>query len=857
MTTTKTNPATATQFILELQIDVDGNVKRTVSKTEQESTLKGSLLSRLYPAIRVARVSVPDELTPYEQAVVENTMSTLIYEGVKYNLIGASGAAKEGRFYFVDAAHSDVIAQRFQHWPEAAIVYFSILMTDCKVTIEEPFARVLVVKDHVLGTNDCRGWIRESLYKKLGLAPDRFVQFRLAFDAREPKQAKGAFKCMSDRVADRLAVDIVLPESSIKPSLKVAGRLIPGIGVTGHLFHGPIILGTKAVSRVSKMGSSYTLLEHASKESLETEIVPAAIEQISGLKSAWTNGNYKGLFEFLGKRYVDPADSFAEEADQASIDGNNAEDQLTPAALYSTEEAEWDPTDAALLSDGSGMAIHIPYVSNLLNRQLARRAYRILTSGGFTLPSFALADDGILIEHQGKVLAASDWIPLNAAITSLTAEKSLTVRYPIRMKEDLLPVRHLSDEELTAALLPALGVSSLHEAVIAYILNRQLRLEGTYTLHSETAAQNGGDFDFDSICAIPSDRFPKFVESRIGYVSQYKKNKDKKEKARSQWWNMQLVAMKARGNQIGSITDLKTSCLAAGRVDLAYQLVAQLQNALDSLKHKVQVDEKVVTAIREEVLTAPWLRYKRARTVSDLPENFEVADTDIVGQFYNLLRPVLGDLLAEPRPIQEFRGLFQGETVTKEMFDECMLLTSFYGSCAATVIRRNEDMKAALCSAEDHWSQVRKGDNREEKKVAVLARNHARVALKSDDDRFKREQSFLCRLLQRWAYGKIENRAAWAQAMASVVTNGKGSGGVLFHTFPQEFCDLLAKNTGGRTVKVRMPILSEGHIEVEGRKLISVVQYENADGSIGAHKAVIVEISRTMDLDFSQSVLHK
>jgi hypothetical protein len=32
------------------------------------------------------------------------------------------------------------------------------------------------------------------------------------------------------------------------------------------------------------------------------------------------------------------------------------------------------------------------------------------------------------VEHQGKVLAASDWIPEDTAITSLAADKSLAVR---------------------------------------------------------------------------------------------------------------------------------------------------------------------------------------------------------------------------------------------------------------------------------------------------------------------------------------------------------------------------------------------------------------------------------------------
>jgi hypothetical protein len=67
-------------------------------------------------------------LTPYEQSVVENRMASLNYGGVEYKLVGASGSAKDGKFYFVDQAHAGQIAERFQHWPEAAIVYFAILV---------------------------------------------------------------------------------------------------------------------------------------------------------------------------------------------------------------------------------------------------------------------------------------------------------------------------------------------------------------------------------------------------------------------------------------------------------------------------------------------------------------------------------------------------------------------------------------------------------------------------------------------------------------------------------------------------------------------------------------------------------
>ena len=158
MTATRTqNTAIDHQLILELKIDASGQVTRKQSKLGRKDTLEGKLLAQVYPGIQVARVSVPYELAPYEQSVVENTMMKLSYGGVEYRLVGASGSAKDGKFYFVDQAHAEKIAERFQHWPEAAIVYFAILVSDCKLMVEEPDLRIAVVEDHVLGTNDCRG----------------------------------------------------------------------------------------------------------------------------------------------------------------------------------------------------------------------------------------------------------------------------------------------------------------------------------------------------------------------------------------------------------------------------------------------------------------------------------------------------------------------------------------------------------------------------------------------------------------------------------------------------------------------------------------------------------------------------
>ena len=136
MTATRTQKTAIDQrLILELSIDAQGEVTRKPSQLGRKDTLEGKLLAEIYPGIQVARVSVPHELTPYEQSVVENRMAKLVYGGVEYRLVGASNSAKDGKFYFVDLAHSKQIAERFQHWPEAAIVYFSILISDCKLVI--------------------------------------------------------------------------------------------------------------------------------------------------------------------------------------------------------------------------------------------------------------------------------------------------------------------------------------------------------------------------------------------------------------------------------------------------------------------------------------------------------------------------------------------------------------------------------------------------------------------------------------------------------------------------------------------------------------------------------------------------
>ena len=112
--------------------------------------------------------------------------------------------------------------------------------------------------------------------------------------------------------------------------------------------------------------------------------------------------------------------------------------------------AERTVVEAVLKADGSGQLVKFPFINNQLQRILCRWAYKLCTAGGFRLPAFALADDGYLVLHNGRVYSGSDWMPEDHAITSLGSARLLEVRYPIRAKDDLLPLKNLHGPDTVA-----------------------------------------------------------------------------------------------------------------------------------------------------------------------------------------------------------------------------------------------------------------------------------------------------------------------------------------------------------------------------------------------------------------------
>lgn len=834
--------------VIALEISEEGQVSTKQMAIDRDGQLENTLLKADYPDIRVATVDIPQQaLDQYQQAMVEHSLGkNIVHDGVEYSLVGASASAKNGKYYAVDAKHAKLIAQRFRYWPEAAMTYFGILVSPCKVCLEFPKARVIVVKDHELGTNDCRGWLRRSMFARLGLPDNRFYQFRLSFDNA---QAKGSFKIMEDDVADVLAADIIIPRSSCKPEYRKpeTARQAPTVAnrVTGQHSEGRVVIGIREVSRPLEFSSSYTLIEHAPIESIEREIKPIALEAADRLKAAADSNDFAELFRVLG---------MSEDLEILRSDDGPADPDHT-----STERTV---VEAVLKADNTGYWVKNPFINSHLQRILAKWVYKLCTAGGFTLPAFALADDGYLILYEGRIYSGSDWIPENTAVTGLGCNRMLVVRYPIRTKADLLPVTRLDQFRLSELLADHLhrqkcagDVGTIASEIVAH----QLHLDGTFTLHADTAKRNGGDYDFDWICVVEGDRFPLFVEDRVRYQAGGENTKNKESKKESPWWNLAQVAYSAKGNAIGSITDLKTSCLAAGRTDLADRCAIELQKALDQLKWGVEPDQEEIARIRQEVGTAPWLKLKRIKRVADLPMHLETAATDRIGTLYNCVRKKINDFFADVRPLEDFRGAICAGNYDRDMYQEAGIISTMYAVNIGLLAEKRQAYERALEQAQkdlEAFSASRSPSKEvtKQRKELVRKRNQAQAALHFYEERSRREMRNLINIVRKWAERK-ENRAAdWLTALWDIACKSRrwdqkenrrlNTGSIVFYAFPQQMVDMIVDRTGGRPITVSLPDLVSGQVNIdEDGNIFLVNEVPDGNGSVIVREDFLMQVS--------------
>ncbi len=105
--------------VLAFELDREGRLSRKTMRLSREETLTNTLLQGFCPGIRVATVDVPSEpLDGCEQAMVEQALARVEFDGIRYSLVGASGSAKKGKFYAVESRYEKKLAERFRFSPQ-------------------------------------------------------------------------------------------------------------------------------------------------------------------------------------------------------------------------------------------------------------------------------------------------------------------------------------------------------------------------------------------------------------------------------------------------------------------------------------------------------------------------------------------------------------------------------------------------------------------------------------------------------------------------------------------------------------------------------------------------------------------
>ena len=640
---------------------------------------------------------------------------------------------------------------------------------------------------------------------------------------------------MENDVADHIGADMILPKSAMKPALPEKSMLVRLCAGDAQLFRGPVVLGIREVSRPLEYESSYTLLTHAPESTIDLEVIPHALEQVRKLKTTVDENNFEELFRILGTSNA-----------ARPVHGDGASED----AEYTS--AERTVVEAVLKADGSGQLVKFPFINNQLQRILCRWAYKLCTAGGFRLPAFALADDGYLVLHNGRVYSGSDWIPENTAITSLDSTRVLEVRYPIRAKDDLLPLKRLHLPDLVTRLTSDLarqGCSMSEQLAFEEIVNKQLGLEHTITLHSKTAAKNGGDYDFDVVCVVEENRFPRWVEDRFNHRETFSNEKDKRKKRRSAWWNLPQVAVSAKGNEIGIITDLMTSCQAEGRPDLSEMLAKELQAALDALKHGTLPNQEVIAGVRKQIVTAPWLKVKDEKRVGDLPLHLAVSPTDRIGRLYNMLRKELDDFFSDVRPLADFRGLIVNGRFDREMYTEAGQIARIYGVNIALILEKREKYRRAVADADAAVDSCALDDLVARRK-AFKARNKAKAALHWYEERSRQEMRNMIHLVRKWAERKSANAFDWLAALYAITCKGsKSTGSIVFYAFPQELVNMIAERTGGRRVTVAIPDLVTGEVSIdEDGNVYLLDEIDDGQGQVVERETFLMQVTRDGDL---------
>jgi hypothetical protein len=770
-----------------------------------------TIAGRRYPGIRFAQVTVPTRMTEEEQSRVRNAMKCVVWGGRRYVEVLGTGGLKNGQIIFVEQSWAKAVARQYHMHPQSALAYGGIIVNECSKALATFEATIKIVKEGDLGTNDSRGWMDEYVFAALkSLDPGHFYQIRGDFIANAatlvkdnligtiidsvklglndtPVQFKGCLKVMRNEVGAHpsVAANIVIPDSCLKPERNdLSGksfRCVINLGVTEQSYDGTCYLGQTGTI-------------HFPWSVIVSNVIPDSEKEFCKIAQGFDSEGHAELLKKIGAQVKSDTDYMR-------------------------------VMEACLAADGCGSMMRHPFVHSGTKRLLADWM-RKLMAGGVEMHTRALADDGFLVVDQaGKLYHGTNWMPKKAAITDYPCRRALTIRFPVRMREDLLPTRHIA-RPLGTRLLSRAFPNMPHEAVEQAIAE-QIYLKNVHVLHGKYAKKFGGDFDFDLVYILDGDRYPNVVEWRRGMQERVQPEKDKQKRI-SFWHELGRISFEAMRNRVGQVTNTILSAIASGHWEQQYPLAEELQNEVGGLKHDTRADMKKVAQIRKDnnIRDARWIKMldkADIKSFDDLPKSIEpLHNDDVIARMYNILYKKASELLGDPRELSDYSGLFDGlygdRAIEKKHKREVSLVNSFYGSQTHKAIAYVAKKREARNAARKAQKELRDAGNLDaaremDDKVRGLEADYEQAELDG-----KKGLSFFRNIVCGWGAGKLEeDRMYWGAVCNEVICRRSmyanqdnagdskrrpSTGSILMHAFPQQFVTAVAAATDGKEILV-------------------------------------------------------
>jgi hypothetical protein len=509
------------------------------------------MLGHLFPNVKFAIGDV-GALLANENPDLEYISEVLDKGFEEYVLVGGSGSRKQGKAIY-STSEFDCFTRFFGSNMNAAN-YGSNLTTECKL-IKDISIKLLVVDDgdsksRKYRTGDCHGKCSEKFAMEFVDSIFNPFQFR-AFNINPDWCAKGTIAVGFKKGK----YDLVLPTSCFK-----GNKVKPGEYELAKLAFG-VVFKSPSLKRWTE---THEIL------GLEVE------HERSGYDFRKSNLSYS-VVQFLPWDAVweDIVPNAQKQAQELNTLASNPQ-RLLDYLLRKGDEGkgqEKSRLSQTLKSDVHGQLSTHPWAIKATMGMLSRRWREIATSGGMKFNSSMVMPDEELPDNSCYVPGLAD------------GEEVIVFPYPCRWKYDI-------------------------KVWTNHILPKWEQMEGVIVGNCNTLMKLGRDTDGDFLMWLPGSNLPHVAQAVKNFGEPDLDQAGLKPKKIPIEGTLGQILVKSMENLTGLITYYIAKSWACKREDFVFQLVPQLQAAVDSLKGALPPDRKLIGSIGNALKSqrVDWLK---------------------------------------------------------------------------------------------------------------------------------------------------------------------------------------------------------------------------------------------------------